>query len=92
VAATDLCLHRKDNPTAAVRTVLAIYERTEILRQFPEMGYRYSTHSDKHIRILLFGHYRIAYLIKPDHDIDILGDGESRHVNVVEDDTHVQRP
>lgn len=63
----------KDNPSAAARTVLAIYERTEILRQFPEMGYRYSTHSDRHIRILLFGHYRIAYLIKPDHHIDILG-------------------
>ena len=37
------------------------------------MGYRYSTHSERHIRILLFGHYRIAYLIKPDDNVDILG-------------------
>ena len=28
----------KDNPAAAARTVLAIYERTEILKQFPEMA------------------------------------------------------
>ena len=28
---------------------------------------------DRHIRILLFGHYRIAYLIKQDGNIDILG-------------------
>ncbi len=26
-----------------------------------------------HIRILLHGHYRIAYLIKQDGDVDILG-------------------
>jgi toxin ParE1/3/4 len=26
-----------------------------------------------HIRILLYGHYRIAYLLKPDDNIDILG-------------------
>ncbi len=37
------------------------------------MGYRYDAHSDRHVRILLFGHYRIAYLIKPDRNIDILG-------------------
>lgn len=58
---------------AAARTVLAIYERTESLKQFPEIGYRYETHSNRHVRILLFEHYRIAYLIEPDRDIDILG-------------------
>ena len=26
-----------------------------------------------HIRILLYGHYRIACLLKPDDNIDILG-------------------
>jgi len=63
----------RDNPPAEARTVLAIYEHTEVLKQFPEMGYRYDAHSDRHVRILLFGHYRIAYLIKPDRNIDILG-------------------
>lgn len=63
----------EDNPEAAVRVVEDIYEKVQILRQFPELGHRYDRHPDQHIRILLYGHYRIAYLIKPDGNIDILG-------------------
>lgn len=63
----------EDNPEAAARVVGGIYEKVQILRQFPELGHRYDRHPDQHIRILLYGHYRIAYLIKPDGDIDILG-------------------
>ena len=36
------------------------------------MGYRYSA-SSRHVRILLYGHYRIAYLVKDDRNVDILG-------------------
>jgi len=50
-----------------------IYEKAQLLRQFPEMGYRYDRTPNKHIRVLLYGHYRIAYLVKTDEDIDILG-------------------
>ena len=60
-----------DNPIAAYRTVSAILERAEALLAFPEMGHRYR--DDRDIRILLYGHYRIAYLIKPHSDIDVLG-------------------
>ena len=35
------------------------------------MGTQYRT--DPHIRILVEGNYRIAYLLRPDGDIDILG-------------------
>ena len=35
------------------------------------MGYRHRT--DRDVRILLYGHYRVAYLIKSNQDIDILG-------------------
>lgn len=63
----------KDNRQAAGRTVEAIYEKAQYLRQFPESGYRYRFRQDRQIRILLYGHYRIAYLIKPDGNIDILG-------------------
>jgi plasmid stabilization system protein ParE len=63
----------RDNPPAASRTVQAIYEKAQILRQFPETGYRYHQIPDRQIRILLYGHYRIAYLIKNDGNIDILG-------------------
>jgi plasmid stabilization system protein ParE len=63
----------EDNPEAAVRVVEDIYEKVQILGQFPELGHRYDRHPDQHIRILLYGHYRIAYLIKTDGNIDILG-------------------
>ena len=62
-----------DNPAAATRVIEGIYEEVQNLRQFPELGHRYDRHPDRHIRTLLHGHYRIAYLIKPDGDIDILG-------------------
>ena len=61
------------NPRAAARVVEGIYEKVQLLRQFPELGYRYDRHPTQHIRILLYGHYRIAYLLKPDDTIDILG-------------------
>ncbi|MDO8726921.1 MAG: type II toxin-antitoxin system RelE/ParE family toxin [Candidatus Methanoperedens sp.] len=44
-----------DNPQAASATIESIYEMAQILKTFPESG------------------YRIAYLIKPDRNIDILG-------------------
>lgn len=61
------------NAKAANRTIEEIYNKAQILRKFPEIGYRYSKYPDRHIRILLYGHYRIVYLIKPDKNIDILG-------------------
>lgn len=61
-----------DNPHAAAQTVSDIYERAQVLAKFPEVGHRYSA-SSRHVRILLYGHYRIAYLIKDDGNIDILG-------------------
>jgi len=42
------------------------------LQQLPELGYRHEGRPDRHIWILLYGHYRIAYLIKSDGNIDIL--------------------
>jgi len=62
-----------DNPDAAFRMVESIYERVQLLRQFPELGYRYEAGPHLHVRILLYGHYRIAYLLRTDGDIDILG-------------------
>lgn len=61
-----------DNPHAAARTVNGIYDRAQVLTSFPEIGHRYWA-SSRRIRILLYGHYRITYLIKDDGNIDILG-------------------
>jgi plasmid stabilization system protein ParE len=43
------------------------------LKTFSQIGYIYENHTNKEIRILLYGHYRIAYLIKDKNHIDILG-------------------
>ena len=61
----------EDNEPAAYRTVGGIHARAEILLTFPEIGYRYRERPD--IRVLLYGHYRIAYLLTPERDIEILG-------------------
>lgn len=62
-----------DDPTAAAKTVEGIYKRVQSLIDFPEMGQRYQF-SERHIRILLYGHYRIAYLVNANHEgVNILG-------------------
>jgi plasmid stabilization system protein ParE len=61
-----------DNPVAAMETVQGIYDRVQVLTDFPECGSRYWA-STRNVRILLYGHYRVAYLVKDDGNIDILG-------------------
>jgi toxin ParE1/3/4 len=53
--------------------VLGIVDKTKVLARFPEVGHLYQGRPDRPIRILLYGHYRIAYLILDDGSIDILG-------------------
>ena len=61
-----------DNRRAAVEVINGVYERAQFLASFPEMGYRYPV-SGQDVRILLYGHYRIAYIVKDDGNVDILG-------------------
>ena len=61
-----------DNPVAAIETVQGIYDRAQVLEDFPEIGQRY-LESTRNVRVLLYGHYRIAYLNQADDSIDILG-------------------
>ena len=63
----------RDNEEGAWQVILGIYERVQILSDFPESGHRYQKYPDRNIRILLYGHYRIAYLIRDDKTIHILG-------------------
>ena len=62
----------EDNPPAALRTVESIRRRVRLLESFPEMGWRYPK-SNRHVRIILSGHYRIAYLVHENRDVTILG-------------------
>ena len=64
----------KDNPSAAARVTEGIYQKAQLLKQFPDIGYRYRSEDEGEIRILLYGHYRIAYLRRNNQElIDILG-------------------
>jgi plasmid stabilization system protein ParE len=62
----------KDNLSAAGKVVAGIYDKAQLLREFPQLGYKYREEPEGDIRILLYGHYRIAYMITEDF-IDILG-------------------
>jgi plasmid stabilization system protein ParE len=62
-----------DNPAAAQRTVRGIYERGLSLADYPERGYRHTSRSGESLRILLYGHYRIAYAVDDHQDVTILG-------------------
>lgn len=57
----------------AKKVVTEIFNKVQVLQSFPRIGYEYLNHENKEIRILLYGHYRIAYLIKNKKSIDILG-------------------
>lgn len=61
------------NPAAATKVVEGIYRRVQLLATFPEVGHKYRMEPEGEIRILLYGHYRIAYLISGRERIDILG-------------------
>lgn len=50
-----------DNKAAAKRVVEGIYQKVQTLKRLPEQGYRYYRFPEKDIRIMLYGHYRIAY-------------------------------
>jgi len=62
-----------DNKQMAKKVVNEIYQKVQILKSFPEIGYIYENKEVENIRILLYGHYRIAYYIKDKNTIDILG-------------------
>jgi len=63
----------EDSATAANNVVNGIYDRAQLLLEQPEIGYKYEYESEVEIRILLYGHYRITYAIKPEREIVILG-------------------
>jgi plasmid stabilization system protein ParE len=62
-----------DNELAAKRVVNSIYQKVENLKKYPEIGQKLSQWINKDIRMILYGHYRIVYLIKNNERIDIVG-------------------
>jgi plasmid stabilization system protein ParE len=62
-----------DNKKIAKKVISEIVKKTEILKTFSEIGHKLQDFPNRNIRMLLYGNYRIVYLIKPNSDIDILG-------------------
>ncbi|NOY43550.1 MAG: type II toxin-antitoxin system RelE/ParE family toxin [Planctomycetes bacterium] len=62
-----------ENPSAAHKVVCGIYEKIQLLRSHPRLGQRYEPITDREVREVLYGHYRIAYLVKSEQHIEILG-------------------
>ena len=62
-----------DNPSAAYRVVVQIYEKVQLLRKHPRLGHRYEPIKDREVRAILFGHYSIPYELVSDDEIRILG-------------------
>ncbi|EQD24380.1 MAG: hypothetical protein D084_Lepto4C00452G0001, partial [Leptospirillum sp. Group IV 'UBA BS'] len=44
-----------------------------ILQNFPGFGHKYRTEDEGEVRVLLYGHYRIVYLLRFPEILDILG-------------------
>ena len=63
----------QDNLSAAAKVVSEICDKVQLLCNFPELGQKYREEPEGDIRVLLYGHYRIAYLIKEQGQIYILG-------------------
>jgi len=63
----------QDSPSAAAKVISSIYENVKLLKSFPELGHKYRSEPEGDIRILLYGHYRIAYMIKENESIEIIG-------------------
>ena len=51
-----------DDPDAATRTIESIYEKVQLLRNHPRVGYPYEPAAPREIRVLLYEHYRISFL------------------------------
>jgi plasmid stabilization system protein ParE len=53
-----------DKPKSAHSVVTGIYDKIQLLRDHPRMGQRYEPIMDREVREILYGHYRIPYLVK----------------------------
>lgn len=61
------------NPQAAARTLANLRSRVDMLRRFPELGQVDRETSRGLVRILVVGHYRVAYLRAGPDEVHVLG-------------------
>lgn len=62
-----------DRPRTASRTIESIVQRTESLIEFPDQGEPYAYRSERSVRILTYGRFRIVYTAVSPKSLAILG-------------------
>jgi len=63
----------QDSPAAADKTIDGIYQSVQRLKRYPEIGFKYPLPERDDVRVLLFGHYRIAYTLTESDTVTVLG-------------------
>lgn len=63
----------EDNKIVAYEVINNIIHKAENIKEFPEIGQKLLDWPEENIRMILYGHYRIIYIIKSSKRIDILG-------------------
>jgi toxin ParE1/3/4 len=61
------------NRSAAQKVVEGIYNKIQLLEAFPLIGQWYRSEEDGDIRTLIYGNYKVAYQIKANDSVHILG-------------------
>lgn len=63
-----------DNPSAAAKVLDGIIAKAELLASFPDIGTRLRIVPEGEVRMILYGHYRLAYLRRGDGEVvEIVG-------------------
>lgn len=62
-----------DSPRSATSVVNGIYAKVQLLAINPYLGQRYEPVTDREVREIIFGHYRIPYLLTDESQIVVLG-------------------
>ncbi|HOX50313.1 MAG TPA: type II toxin-antitoxin system RelE/ParE family toxin [Fibrobacteria bacterium] len=64
----------KDSVLQAGRMVEQIWERTQVVSEFPRIGHFWQFDGDAEIRLLFYGHHKVPYRYDPRSDaVEILG-------------------
>ena len=51
------------DPAIAASVARGIFAKSQVLLKSPEIGWHFESFPDRDVRVLLYGHYRIAYEI-----------------------------
>lgn len=62
----------EQSPQASVTVLEGIYQKTQLLIDHPQIGFRFLDITDREVRTLLYGHYRIMYELRDSDAIYVL--------------------